>query len=499
MLASSVHHLSVFSQGAAVARTLEAARREQAEWASVPVKVRLKKVRAFRRLLADRGTALAEKIELPERSFAAETWSAEILPLAEACKFLEARAGALLRPSLSGGIRSWIPGGLAVRVERSPWGLVLVICAGNYPVFLPGVQALQALVAGNAVLLKPAPGTGAILTTLAEMLVESGIPAGLVIVLDESPESAQKVMVAGVDRVLFTGSSETGKAVLSQLAETLTPATLELSGCDSVFVHPQADLELVVDALRFGLTFNGSATCIAPRRVFVTEGRAREMEERLATLVEEANPVRMTSERSRELQGLVLAALGEGARLVGPGMKLGARTAPVVLADVNPEMEVTRTDIFAPVVSIFIVKSLAEALELDRQCPYALGASIFGPARAAADWAAQVQAGVVVINDTIAPTADARVPFGGRGKSGFGVTRGGEGLLELTQPKTVIKRSGRWRPHFQALVEGDEMLFESLLRARHSQGWRQRTRGWFELGGAVKRRTKQASKHSGGR
>ncbi len=330
------------------------------------------------------------------------------------------------------------------------------------------------------------------------MLAEAGFPPHLLVVLDETPESAQRVMAAGVDKVLFTGSSETGRAVLSQLADTLTPATLELSGCDSVFVHPDADLELVVDALRFGLTFNGSATCIAPRRVFVAEQRAEELEKRLASLVGEADSVRLSPDRRRELRLLVLDALRQGARLVGPGMQFEEDSKLVVLADVRPEMAVARTDLFAPLVSIMPVKDLAEALELDRQCPYSLGASVFGPPKATTDWAAKIDSGVVVINDMIAPTADPRVAFGGRGESGFGVTRGAEGLLELTRPKTVLRRNGRWRPHFQTLEQGDEVLFESLMRAKHHKNWRQRTRAWVDLAGAVRKKARQMSANGGG-
>ena len=498
MLASPVQYLSLFSHRSAMNQTLQSARQEQAEWAAVPIQERLRKVRVFRGLLADRAEELGAAIDLPERSLLAETLSSEILPLAGACQFLEANAKAILRSTTSGRFRGLMPGGISVRVERSPWGLVLVVCAGNYPIFLPGVQAIQALVAGNAVLLKPAPGTADVVAALAEMLVEAGFHPDLLIVLDEASESAQRVMAVGVDKVLFTGSSDTGRAVLSQLADTLTPATLELSGCDSVFVHPDADLGLLVDALRFGLTFNGSATCIAPRRVFVTEERAAELEESLEALIREVGPVRLTPDRSRKLQAQVLGALRQGARLVGPGMQFSEESKPVVLADVRPKMDVARTDLFAPLVSIMSVKDFAEALELDRQCPYSLGASVFGPPKAANDWAARIHAGVVVINDMIAPTADPRVPFGGRGESGFGVTRGGEGLLELTQPKTLMQRNGRWRPHFQTLEHGDEALFESLMRAKHDKNWRRRTRAWLDLAGAVRRKARQVSENRGG-
>jgi acyl-CoA reductase-like NAD-dependent aldehyde dehydrogenase len=487
----------MFSPEPSVEEVLRAARLAQARWAETSLQERLEKVKVFRRLLPERGSDLAAAVELPERSLVAETLVAEILPLADACRFLERKAFSVLRPRARGWWKSRFLAGVGVRVERSPWGLVLAICAGNYPIFLPGVQVLQSLVAGNAVLLKPAPGTERVLSLLTKLLVEAGFDPELLVLLDESPESAQKVMACGVDKVLFTGSSQTGRAVLSQLAETVTPATLELSGCDAVFVHPDADLGLVADALCFGLAFNDSATCIAPRRVLVSQDRALELERRLGERLSEIPTMHLAPDRLRRMQHLVLQAVKQGARLVGRRIDLKSGSTPMVLAEVRPEMEVARADIFAPVLSIMIADSLEEALALDSQCPYALGASVFGPQDAATAWAEKIHAGVVVINDLIAPTADPRIPFGGRGESGFGTTRGSEGLIELTRPRVVVRRGGRWRPHFQQLAAGDEVLFETLIEAKHARSWIRRLRSWIDLGRVASRKSRMASRGTG--
>ena len=155
----------------------------------------------------------------------------------------------------------------------------MILAPGNYPLFLPGVQLLQALVAGNAVLLKPRPGAPP-LATLSTLLEDAGLPSQLVQLLGEDVAGARAI-AQGVDRVVLTGSAETGRAVLADLAPQLTPATLELSGNDAVFVLPGADLDLVADALAFGLRLNGGATCIAPRRVFVPQAQAADLERRL--------------------------------------------------------------------------------------------------------------------------------------------------------------------------------------------------------------------------
>ena len=147
--------------------------------------------------------------------------------------------------------------------------MVLIIAPANYPLFLPGVQALQALAAGNAVLWKPAVGGTAPAEALRDVLVGCGLDPALLQVLGESPQAADDAIAAGVDKVFLTGSAATGTAVLTQLAAHRTPAVMELSGCDAVFVLPGAAIDRVAAAVAFGLRLNGSATCMAPRRLFL--------------------------------------------------------------------------------------------------------------------------------------------------------------------------------------------------------------------------------------
>jgi aldehyde dehydrogenase (NAD+) len=142
-------------------------------------------------------------------------------------------------------------------------------------------------------------------------------------------------------------------------------------------------------------------------------------------------------------------------------------------------MEITRADVFAPVVSLIEAGSMLEALALYEACPYALTASVFCAAKdeaKAKKLAGRLRAGTVVINDLIAPTADARVPFCGRGASGFGATRGAEGLLEMTAVKTVIVRRGGAMRHLVATRASDAGLLAGMIEAVHGGGWRERWR-----------------------
>ncbi len=455
-------------------RTLTAARTAQARWGERPVADRLPPIAGLRRRIAGSADALLDALASRPGRTRAESLAAEVLPLADACRFLEREAAALLKPRRLGsrGRPGWLFG-VSAEVRREPFGTVLVIAPSNYPLLLAGVQAVQALAAGNAVLVKPAPGCSAPMEILARWLAQAGLPDGLFAMLGESPAEAEAAIEAGVSKVVLTGSAETGRRVMGRLAETLTPATMELSGNDAVFVLPGADARMVAGALAFGLRFNGSATCIAPRRVFVTRDHAQALERALTERIAALPPAPVPLTVRARLARLVEDALIKGARVIGPTPATDEPTlapfalAPFVLADARPDMALLSEDVFAPVLALVTVADMEEALAFAARSPYALGASIFGPEAEARALALRVDAGSVTVNDLIAPTADPRLPFGGRRRSGWGVTRGAEGLLEMTQVKTVTVSPGRFRPHHEPFGESDETLLLAWLRLAH--------------------------------
>ena len=466
---------------------IASARAAQQEWAGAPVAQRIEIIRRVRSLIADEALSLADAAnEIRERPLA-EILTAEVLPLADACRFLERESERILKTRRVGFRRRplWLHG-VASEVRREPHGVVLVIGASNYPLFLPAVQTLQALVAGNAVLLKPGEGGSSVADAFVCILRRAGIPRNLIQVLPEPPAAAQSAIALGVDKVVLTGSATTGEAVLAQCSQTLTPATVELSGCDAMFVRADADLDLVVRAIEFGLRLNDGATCIAPRRLFVHRALAVELEARLR-----AADFETTSIVHAHLSQCATEALLNGADFIRGGIESDRRflSAPLILKLVDPSMRITREDIFAPVLSLITVENDAEALAFAAQCPYSLGATIFTRDEAAGQaFAGKVRAGVVTINDLIVPTADPRLPFGGRGRSGFGVTRGEEGLLEMTVPKVISLRRSRSHPHLAKAQDGDAELFASYIRAAHGGKWRGRVAAFLEICRSIRRR-----------
>ncbi len=410
----------------------------------------------------------------------ADTLAAEVLPLAEAARFLEREAEWILRTRRE-DTRSrpfWLRS-VDVEVERAPLGVVLLIGPGNYPLFLPGAQTVQALAAGNAVLWKPAPAGVRCAHAMRVMLIASGMPPELLAVLDPTPEAATEAIRAGVDKVFLTGSATTGEAVLRALAPSATPSVMELSGCDAVFVLPGSDLQRVVDALLFGLRLNGSATCMAPRRVFAAQSVAEELELMLAAAMSGLAPVPVAQLTREHLRDVLAEAAFLGARTVLDGFESssGASVGATLLAEVTPEMRVAQADLFAPVLSLLRFRSLPDAVVMHERCPYALTAAIFGPEKQARTLARDLTAGTVLLNDVIVATADPRVPFSGRKRSGFGATRGREGLLEMTAPRAVVRQRSKSNVPYQPTTPAHAALFAGYLRAAHAHGWRNRLHG----------------------
>ncbi len=382
----------------------------QTRWAAEPTARRLRFVRELRHLLAENSEPLAIAVAASDDRPLTEKLVSEVLPLVDACHWLEKSAARVLASRRPGnrGRPFWLRG-FSFEVQRQPFGLVLVIGPGNYPLFLPAVHALHALVAGNAVLLKPAPGTRNIALFFAKLARDAGLDPALLTILPESVDAAREAIAGGVDKVVFTGSSENGRDVLADLAKTNTPAVMELSGEDAVLILADADLDLVVRALDFGARLNNGRTCIAPRRLIVLQAVADDLLARMAN----AHVPRLTIERVRDEAAAVLRA---------------------------------------------------------NAADFALGASIFSRDIALArSLAARIKTGFVLINDLIAPTADPRLPFGGVKASGFGTTRGEEGLLEMTFPHVVALRRGTSHPHFDESETRDAKIFSSYIRAVHGR------------------------------
>ena len=480
------------------AAELTAARTAQAAWARLPVRDRLRPVRTLRALLVERADDVCAAVQADIARPPAEVLGTEVLSTAAALKYLEKRAAGLLAPKrVSGRDRpTWLMG-CRDAVHHRPWGAVGIIGTWNYPVYLNVGQIAQALVAGNAVLWKPSENVPRTAELTSALFRDAGFPAGLLQTLPATREDGPQLAEADVDHVVFTGSDTVGRELAKRLGERLIPSTLELSGCDAMFVLADANIEMAAKAAWLGVSINRGQTCIAVRRVFVQREKVDAFVAALRPLVR-AEPMGLVTEGQRtQAERLIEDAVTRGASVLAnperqrrgepptPSLTLRVHLDPTFLLNVPADAAFCREACFAPVAGVIPFDTPEEAVSLARQSPFGLSASIFtADVAKAKEMAALIPSGSVIVNDVLAPTAHPATPFGGRGASGWGVTQGAEGLLAMTVPQVVTIRKGTFRPHFDDAANPDPAtadIIRGLLRWTHARGIGAKLGGLWQL------------------
>ncbi len=341
----------------------------------------------------------------------------------------------------------------AATVEYLPQGVVGVIGPWNYPAFTPMGSIAYALAAGNAVVFKPSELTPGVGRWLAETFAEVVPEHPVFTVVTGYGETGAALCRSGVDKLAFTGSTETGKRVMATCSETLTPVLVECGGKDALVVDADADLDAAADAAVWGAMSNAGQTCIGVERVYVVEAVAERF---LELVAERADKLRPGGEPRADLGPITMASQVEVIRRhVDEALNLGARAVvggsdsvrppfvePVVLTDVPPEAEAVREETFGPAIVVDRVASADEGVERANASRYGLGATVFSRARGA-ELARRSRSGMVAVNSVISFAAVPALPFGGVGDSGFGRIHGADGLREFTRPQAVTRTKFR--------------------------------------------------------
>jgi acyl-CoA reductase-like NAD-dependent aldehyde dehydrogenase len=432
-----------------VREALERSRKAQPEWAALSLGERARYLRRAVRVLLARQQEFLEVIVQETGKPETEALAAELMASCDALEFYAKNARRVLADRR-------VPVHLArhkrLRISYRPLGVVAIITPWNFPFLLSLNPTVQALVAGNAVLLKPSEVTPFSGRLVGELFRDAGLPEGVLQVLLGDGETGAALVEAGVDKVSFTGSVDTGRKVAEACARQLLPCTLELGGKDPMIVCADADLERAAKGAVYGAFANAGQVCISTERVYVVDEVAGAFTDRV---LQETASLRQGADGEFDVgpmiwpaqlevvEAHVRDAVSKGARVLAGGRRNPALEGlfyePTVLADVTHDMEIMRRETFGPVLPIMRVRDETEALRLANDTSYGLNANVWTrDRRKGAEMAKQIVSGAVVINDCMTTYGVTEAPFGGRRESGIGQVNGEIGLRSYCHAQSIL-------------------------------------------------------------
>jgi acyl-CoA reductase-like NAD-dependent aldehyde dehydrogenase len=429
-------------------------------WAATPIAERQRLLLRWLEIMVNEADALATLVSREGGKPVAEARLVDVFPGCEVLAYLARRLPSLLafkpvRPRIV-LFSHWRAG-----YRFDPLGVVAIVAPWNYPVAIPMNGIAAAVAAGNTVVFKPASATVLIGLALADMARRAGFPPGVINAV-ALPGRATDALIdhPAVAKVLFTGSVGIGKRVAQRLAARLVPSQLELGGKDPAIVAADCDVERTARGVVWGAFMNTGQTCASIERAYVERPVFEKVLHRVVELTErlrmgdpfdadtDVGPM-TTAEQRDEVHAQVAAALAGGARALTGGVLPegpGSFYPPTVLVDVREDMTVMQEETFGPLLPIVPVESIDEAIERANSSRFALCASGWTRSRATARrLQREVEAGVVLINESVVAFGESTASWGGLKESGIGRTHGPYGFLEMCNVKYVAADWGRDR------------------------------------------------------
>ncbi len=460
-----------------LARIFERAASAQQLWAKVSVKKRAQKLLHLRDVLCRRVDELAEVIHQENGKPVIEAHICELLPSIELLGFFASLAPKALRDK---GITIRNP---FMRYRKSylsywPLGTVAVISPWNYPFFLAFGDIAVAILAGNSVVFKPSEYTSLVGQKIQELFDEAGFPRDLVQTVYGERDVGAAIIDQKPAKVFFTGSVRTGKAIMKQASQNLTPVTLELGGKDAMIVLPDADLDYATSAALWGGYTNSGQVCASVERLIVHESIAKPFSEQLkakiALLTPDVELGVVTMDKQKQVyEDHLREARDSGAEFICGGILSGDRTRmlPTLVSGANIEnLKIYNEETFGPVIAMTTFKTVAEAIEKANRSAYGLLASVITKnVGLGEEIARELHVGSVMINEVLFSAGLPETPWGGIKDSGIGRKHSEIGIYEFVHTRHVN------RPRFSFI------RFKSWWWFPYSELQRDFFRAWIKL------------------
>jgi acyl-CoA reductase-like NAD-dependent aldehyde dehydrogenase len=376
--------------------------------------------------------------------------------------------------------------------------VVLVIAPWNFPLILSLTPITAALITGNTVVFKPSEFATQSGEALKKVIDEAGIPPEVFQIVHGEGDIGAALIREKPDKICFTGSVATGRKVASAAGELLIPITLELGGKDAAIVLDDADLDRTAAGVAWAGMVNAGQACISIERVYVMRSVAEQLVEKMANILNEhirlgpgeASETTMgaitTAAQLKIIDGQVREAVSQGARVVVGGCmaedSVGRFYLPTLITDVTPNMRIVKDETFGPVIAVIPVDSEEEALRLANSSAYGLTGSVWTRKRERGiALAQQMKVGNAAVNDHVMSASAPHVPWGGVKDSGYGRTRGEEGLLEMTTTQSLsierllpLPREFFWYPYSPVKMG----LLRRALCFLYAPTWREKLRAF---------------------
>ncbi len=473
---------------AQVAETVARVRANQADWEAMGIEGRFHWLGKLRDWIFDNQERILDTMVRETGKVRADAAN-EPVYLASIINFYGAKAAEFIgeesvRPS------SALLASKKLRVQYRPHPVVGIISPWNFPLILSLGDAIPALQAGAAVVVKPSEFTP---LGLAELVDAWKHEIGGPDVFDcvQGIGETGGALVDNVDFVQFTGSDKTGRKVMARAAETLTPVSLELGGKDPMIVLADADLDRAANAAAWGGMMNSGQICMSVERIYVEEPAYDEFLAKLGAEIgklrqgadatgHDADVGAMTSPRQIGIvEDHVSDALAAGARALVGGKRVpgpGDYFEPTVLVDVDHSMKVMRDETFGPVVGVMKVRDAEEALRLANDSRYGLSGSVFGEKQRAEQLARRVECGAVNVNDVLVNYFASDVPMGGWKESGIGYRHGEPGIKKYCRTESVVitRFAGKREPTWYPYTRGRRGIVGRIARAFNARGLKRR-------------------------